>query len=83
VTVGLPRQYRSPLSQHEYRLRSAHEVIGYRVHARDGDVGHVSDYIVDPAGWTIKYLVIETSSWMAGRSVAVEPALVRDVSWID
>ena len=34
-------------------LRSVREVLGYRVQASDGDIGHVDDFFVDDHGWRI------------------------------
>jgi hypothetical protein len=52
-------------------VRSANEVMGYRIRARDGEVGHVEDFIVDDQRWEINYLVIDTRNWLPGRKVLV------------
>ena len=35
-------------------LRSASEVKGYHVHAKDGDLGHVVDFLVDETTWSVR-----------------------------
>lgn len=62
-------------------LRSAHEVQGYRIHALDGDIGHVKDFIVEDEGWTIAYLVVDTQNWLPGRTVLISPKWIEKVSW--
>lgn len=54
-------------------LRSLHEVVGYRVHATDDDMGHVQDLIVDDQYWAVRYLVVDTRAWLAGRKVLISP----------
>lgn len=64
-------------------LRSAQEVMGYYIHARDGDVGHVADFVVDDEIWAIRYLVVDTKNWLPGRKVLVAPAWIDDIIWAD
>lgn len=63
------------------RLRSTHEVIGYRIHASDGDLGHIDDFLVDDESWAIRFAVVDTSNWWFGRKVVVDPKSIGDVDW--
>jgi hypothetical protein len=62
-------------------LRSVKEVTGYRIHASDGEIGHVADFIVQTEGWVIRYLVVDTRNWLPGRKILVSPAWVKRVDW--
>ena len=62
-------------------LRSTEEVIDYYIHARDGDLGHVADFLVDDENWTIRYLVVDTRNWWPGKKVLVHPQWITEVSW--
>jgi hypothetical protein len=64
-------------------LRSTHQVTGYFVHATDGEVGHVKDFIVDDVTWEIKFLVVDVSSWFFGKKVLVSPQWIKRVTWSD
>lgn len=64
-------------------LRSAKEVTGYHIEARDGDIGHVEDFIVDDTVWSIRYLVIDTRNWLPGRKVLVATPWVDHIRWSD
>jgi hypothetical protein len=64
-------------------LRSTQEVIGYHIHATDGDIGHAEDFILDDEGWTIRYLVVDTRNWLPGRSVLISPQWIEKISWSD
>jgi hypothetical protein len=63
------------------RLRSSHDVSGHYVHATDGEIGHVDDFIIDDETWAIRYLVIDTKNWWPGRQVLVSPQWIERVSW--
>lgn len=62
-------------------LRSANDTRGYDLAAADGGIGHLEDFLIDENGWRIRYLVIDTRNWWAGKKVVIAPAWVRDVSW--
>ena len=54
---------------------------GFHVHATDGHIGHVDDFLLDESSWQIRYLVVDTSNWMGGKWVAVSPTSVTALDW--
>lgn len=68
-------------SPEESSLRSTREVRGYRIHATDGQIGHLEDFILSDEEWIIRYLVVDTREWRVGRSVLISPAWVKDIDW--
>jgi uncharacterized protein YrrD len=64
-------------------LRSMAEVTGYHVHATDGHIGHVEDFLVERDTWGVRYLVVDTSNWWIGQHVLISPHAVTDVAWSD
>lgn len=64
-------------------LRSCNAVTGYHLHATDGEIGHVSGFLVDDETWAIRYLVVDTSNWWFGHEMLVAPAWIRGVHWAD
>jgi len=62
-------------------LQSTREVIGYHIQARDGEIGHVEDFIVDDQYWMIRHLVVHTRNWLPGRKVLVTPKSIGRVRW--
>jgi uncharacterized protein YrrD len=64
-------------------LRSMDEVIGYYIQARDGQIGHVEDFIIDTTGWHIRYMVVDTRNWWPGKKVLLLPASIQEVDWAD
>jgi len=64
-------------------LRSCNAVSGYHIHATDGEIGHVSGFLVDDETWAVRYLVIDTSNWWVGHKVLVAPPWIKGVHWAD
>jgi hypothetical protein len=62
-------------------LRSANEVIGYHLQATDGEIGHVTGYLVDEQTWAIRYLIVDTSNWWMGHKVLIAPEWISGVHW--
>jgi sporulation protein YlmC with PRC-barrel domain len=62
-------------------LRSCKAVMGYHIHATDGDIGHVQSLLIDEETWAIRYLVVDTSNWWVGHKVLIVPQWVQDISW--
>ncbi len=65
----------------EVHLRSAVELMGYRVQAHDDDIGHVDDFVVDEKDWVVRFMVIDTRNWLPGKHVILSPDWVVGVSW--
>ena len=62
-------------------LRSLKELERYKVHATDGDIGSVADFLLDDEGWTVRYLVVETGGFFDGHQVLISPISFREVDW--
>jgi uncharacterized protein YrrD len=62
-------------------LRSVSEVTGYHIHARDGEIGHVSDVLVEDGDWTLRYLAVATHNWWPGKTVLISPHSVTSIDW--
>ena len=67
----------------DFHLRSADEMTGYHIGASDGAIGHIEDFLLDPEGWAIRYLVVGTGGWWTGRQVLIVPSAITGVSWGD
>ncbi len=65
----------------DIHLRSTKKVMGYRIHADDGEIGHVEDFIIDDETWAIRYLIIDTKNWWTGKKVLISPKWIDRISW--
>ncbi len=54
-------------------LRSIKQLYGDKLGASDGDIGQVKDFYFDDQNWAIRYLVVDTGSWLPGRQVLLSP----------
>lgn len=62
-------------------LRSAKEVIGYRLLATDDDIGQVKDFLFDDQLWTVRYLVVDTGGWLSEWLVLIAPVSLGQPHW--
>jgi uncharacterized protein YrrD len=69
------------ISHEDRHLRSSKEVTGYHIHAADGDIGHVTNFIFDDQTWQIAYLMVDTHNWIGGKKVLVAAGHVQHVEW--
>jgi len=60
-------------------LRSIKKSTGYHLHARNGEIGHVDDFLIGQDSWRIRYLLVDTSNWIGGRSVILSPETVEGI----
>ncbi len=65
----------------DHHLRSSQQVTDYQVHATDGDIGHVNDFIIEDTTWQLKYLVIDTHNYFGGKKVLIDVKNIKEVSW--
>jgi hypothetical protein len=64
-------------------LRSVAAVTGYHIHATEGEIGHVEDFLVQDAAWSVPYLVVDTRNWWPGERILISPRTVREIDWVD
>jgi uncharacterized protein YrrD len=62
-------------------LRSAREIVGYHISARDETFGHVEDLLIDLQSWAIRYLLIDTRNWWPGPPVLVGVEWANEIQW--
>jgi hypothetical protein len=62
-------------------LRHAKQLEKYELRARDGKIGHVQDFFFDDRSWTVRYLVVDTGSWLNSRRVLISPTAVSGAEW--
>jgi sporulation protein YlmC with PRC-barrel domain len=72
---------RTKISHEDRHLRSSKEVVGYHIHASDGHIGHVNNFIVEDQTWQIAYLVVDTHNWIGGKKVLIAVKHVKHVEW--
>ena len=61
--------------------RTIKDLMGFTMGATDGEIGKVKDFYFDDVTWTIRYLVVETGSWLSNRKVLISPEALLQVDW--
>ena len=54
-------------------LIKAKTIQGYRLESLNGELGRVKEFYFDDLHWTIRYLVVDTGTWLSGRKVLLSP----------
>ena len=70
-----------PEPEGDKHLRSTKEIEDYKIHATDGEIGKVVDYIVDDTNWKIEYLVVEAGDWLNSKKVVLSTKWITDINW--
>jgi hypothetical protein len=70
-------------SHDDPHLRSIEAVTGYHIHASDGEIGHIEDFLVEDTDWSIHDLIVDTKNWWPGNKVLISPRLIREINWTD
>jgi sporulation protein YlmC with PRC-barrel domain len=65
----------------DHHVRGAQTVRDYHVHATDGEIGRVEDFVIDCETWAIRYVLVNTHNFLPGRKVLVSPQWIKRVSW--
>ncbi len=52
-------------------LRSIKDLEEYTIGATDGTIGQVRDFFFDDEAWVIRYLVVDTGTWLSSRMVLI------------
>lgn len=66
-----------PDSRSPAMLKSLSHITGSPIEAEDGAIGHVKTVFFDDQLWGIRYLVVETGTWLSRREVLISPYSVK------
>jgi len=64
-------------------LRSAVNTTGYHLHAKDGEIGHILDFLVDDQTWSIRYIAVDNNNWWPGKISLILPRSIGGINWLD
>ena len=60
-------------------LRKAKKLLDMALVATDGSIGEVEDFYFDDEAWTVRYLVVNTGSWLNKQQVLISPRAIASV----
>lgn len=83
--IGEPENVNYPAPESEGNkdphLQSTDAVKGCTIHATDGEIGKVVDYILDDSDWKINYLVVDTGNWLNSKKVLLPTSWIKEIKW--
>ncbi len=82
-SLVIDKKKQQEIESTQVNLRSANEVIGYKVHEADGEMGSVYDLIVDDLAWLVRYIVVDTGNWLPGKKVMLAASWIEQISWTE
>ena len=65
----------------DIHLRSTQRIAGYHIHASDGEIGHVKDFIIDDQTLKLLFFVVDTHNWIRGKKVLIPINEIKKVDW--
>jgi hypothetical protein len=65
----------------KHMLRSVKDLRGYIIGAIDGEIGQVHELYFDDQSWIVRYLVVDTGTWLPGRRVLLSPMALGQPDW--
>ena len=77
--MPISQQYKSGLKQPGSHLRSMREVLGYTLHATDGEAGVLEDFIIEDTLWGVHHAVVALKQPYS-RSILIKPESIRSIS---
>jgi uncharacterized protein YrrD len=54
-------------------LKNTKSLYGTKIMATDGHLGHITDFYFDDENWVVRYVVVDTGTWLTGRLVLLAP----------
>jgi hypothetical protein len=78
----VPAQREFPvLASDDPHLRNTIDLLGYEVWSADRRVGILSDFVMEPNSWHIKYLSVKFGDWVYHEERFVPTLAVQSISW--
>jgi len=62
-------------------LRSVEALLNFTLLSADGQLGSIKDSYFDDETWALRFLVVQTGSWLLGRPVLLSADAVRRADW--
>jgi hypothetical protein len=62
-------------------LHNLKDLENFAIHATDGNIGKTKEFYFDDRQWVIRYLVVETGSWLSSQKILLSPISIRRFDW--
>jgi hypothetical protein len=72
-----------PHHRDDKHLRSVQAMLGYSIHATDGEIGTVSGFMVNDKSWAIGQVAVEAGHWYSGKEILISSGKIERISYTD
>lgn len=79
--TGVPAEDKDIQGGDELHLQSSHRMADYDIHASDGEIGQITDFILDDHTWQLQYLVVRTHTGFGGKCILLKIHHIKEVKW--
>ena len=79
VLIEPDKDHKNP--NDDIHLRSTERINGYHIHASDGEIGHVKDFIIDDLALQLLFFVVDTHNWIGGKKVLIPINQIKKIDW--
>ncbi|MDQ0207815.1 PRC-barrel domain-containing protein [Alkalicoccobacillus murimartini] len=79
-------EYESEALSHQTNhnfLQSINDLRGYTIHAKNGEVGKVLDFMLNEHDWSINYIIVDVGGVFTREPVPLAAEWITDISWQD
>jgi len=83
VVMLPPIESQAAPAEEDVHLRSMEEMIGYHIHATDGEIGSVRGFMIDDRTWSIQEIAVESGHWYAGKLIYLLTEDIIRISYTD
>jgi hypothetical protein len=73
----------APTPEQDSHLRRTKEVFGYRIKTRNGEIGHLNDFLLHEDLRLIRYAAVEIRSLFSIKKVLLSKDWIKSISWND
>lgn len=72
---------RRMVNPEDANLCSLKDTEGLYIESLDGEIGHVSDFMVNDETWEIVWMVVNTRNWLPSNFVLISPDRIKSINW--
>jgi hypothetical protein len=84
LAINLKGAFPNSFAKEVSMLQSLENIRNYKIHAKNGDIGHVEDFYFDDKDWKTCYLVADYGNWVTGhQKVLITPQHFVHTDWTE
>jgi sporulation protein YlmC with PRC-barrel domain len=78
-TLAAIKQFITVFNKDKVMLRIIKQLYGKKLGTSEGDIGRVKNFYFDDQKWAVRYVIVDTGSWLSARLVLISPHAFGDL----